>query len=136
MSAEIAERALAEVQQDVEDGMGRWFDSGGDRGFVAGPDLETAVPVVADDRFGTVAWEFTGMHTNPIAGIAATRRRVTVRGVTIVDLDKGDEPLFHRYVDWNGVAAQLGLAVSARPIVSVEPDLDQPQEPDIDGDGT
>lgn len=128
MSAEVAEHAQAAVRRDVEEGMSRWFDADADGGFAAAPSLEAARPAIADDRFGTVAWEYTGRHVRPIAGIATTGRRVTVRGVTIVDLVDRDEPLFHRYVDWNGVMAQLGLAVSARPVVPVEPDLGQPQE--------
>jgi hypothetical protein len=69
-----------------------------------------------------VEWRYEGTHDRDGAfnGLMATGRPVVVRGVTMVGLDAGGVKL-HRYVDWAGLYAQLGLTLNWRQPVSGAP---------------
>lgn len=66
----------------------------------------------------TVVWQFVGVDNGRgFNNLWPTAKRITVRGVTIVEM--GSDPwLYHRHIDWNGVNAQLGgsLGRSAAPL--------------------
>ncbi len=85
--------------------------------------------------FFAVRWTLSGKHTGPIPGfghtqIAATGNPVTVSALTIVedkangaalvdDLDsvlKSGRVVFHRFVDWLAVFAQIGVLHLGRPM--------------------
>ena len=86
-------------------------------------------------EFFAVRWRFDGTHTGPIPGfghtfIEATGNKVSVSGLTLVeskvpgqsvppDLDdvlRSDRVTFHRFIDWLGVFAQLGVLHLGRPM--------------------
>jgi hypothetical protein len=85
--------------------------------------------------FFAVRWTLAGKHTGPIAGfghtqITATGNPVTVSALTIVedtangaalvdDLDsalRSGRIVFHRFVDWLAVFAQIGVLHLGRPM--------------------
>jgi hypothetical protein len=88
--------------------------------------FQVARPFSADDnavsngRLSALAWEWSGRDETGFNGLGATNQDITVRGVTIVEFRDDAETLYHRYIDWNDVAAQLGLATVGRTSV---PDL-------------
>ena len=70
-------------------------------------------PRVGNDHYSVVAWEFDASDDNGIDDLWPSYRPVRVEGVTIVHHDQPDDPTtwrYYRYVDWNGVAAQLGAS--------------------------
>jgi hypothetical protein len=86
-------------------------------------------------EFFAVRWTFTGRHTGRIPGfghtfIEATDNAVSVPGLTLVentvpgqavpeDLEKllfDGSVVFHRFIDWLGVFAQLGVLHLGRPM--------------------
>jgi hypothetical protein len=87
-----------------------------------------------DSEFFAVRWTFTGKHTGQIPGfghtfIEATDNAVTVSGLTLVqntepaqrvdDLDtllRGGSVVFHRFIDWLAVFAQIGVLHLGRPM--------------------
>jgi hypothetical protein len=79
---------------------------------------------VIDGDIAVVVWRFVGIDNGRgFNNLWPTAKRVTVRGVTIVD--RSDEPWqFHRHIDWNGVNAQLGgsLGRSSAPIFVKAPE--------------
>ena len=115
-------RAVGLVRDDVALGVGRWLPA------LPGEELEIGVAGTVDGPSGTpfttVQWVHRGRNEgprDPFIGLAPTGAEVEVHGVTLVEDRGGDEPLFHRYVDWVGVFDQLGLAVSGRLHVSGHP---------------
>ena len=55
-----------------------------------------------------MSWKFTGIdRRSGFNGMWPTAKSIEVRGVTVVD-SSGEEPVFHRNVDWNAVNSQLG----------------------------
>src|SRR5581483_5002230 len=76
-----------------------------------------ALPLIMDADHTVVAWEFKGVHDHDFQGIVATGRPVLIKGVTIVDHAAANGPLFHRYVDWLDVMAQIGVSSTHRPAV-------------------
>ena len=86
-------------------------------------------------EFFAVRWRFEGRHVGPIPGfghtsIAATGNEVTVSGLTLVEnlapgKDTGDDldqllrsgtVVFHRFIDWLAVFAQIGVLHLGRPM--------------------
>jgi len=85
-------------------------------------------------EFFAVRWRFTGRHTGDINGfghtkIRATNNQVSVSGLTLVentkpgqvvgDLDevlKSGTLVFHRFIDWLAVFAQIGVLHLGRPM--------------------
>jgi hypothetical protein len=69
-----------------------------------------------------VEWSYGGVHTgHEFNSITPTGRPVVMRGVTMVGLEKGRMKL-HRYCDWAGCFAQLGLSLNWRvPVPSAPP---------------
>jgi hypothetical protein len=86
-------------------------------------------------EFFAVRWRFEGRHVGPIPGfghtsIAPTGNTVTVSGLTLVehttpgkpagdDLDKllrSGTVVFHRFIDWLAVFAQIGVLHLGRPM--------------------
>jgi hypothetical protein len=69
-----------------------------------------------------VEWTYRGVHDGEadFNGLSPTGRPVMVRGVTVTGIEKGRLKL-HRYVDWAGVFAQLGLSLNWRVPVSSTP---------------
>jgi hypothetical protein len=69
-----------------------------------------------------VEWVFDGVHDGDgtFNGLSPTGRPVRVRGVTMMGLEDGRLRL-HRYVDWAGLFAQLGLTLNWRLPVPAAP---------------
>jgi hypothetical protein len=85
-------------------------------------------------EFFAIRWRFTGRHTGDINGfghtkIAPTQNEVSVSGLTLVenskpgqvvsDLDevlKSETIVFHRFIDWLAVFAQIGVLHLGRPM--------------------
>jgi hypothetical protein len=74
---------------------------------------------IDNERVYAVPWSFRCVHTGNFQGLFRTGRRLEIEGVTLVDRREG--VMLHRYVDWAGVIAQLGLTVSWRvPVTEAE----------------
>jgi hypothetical protein len=87
-----------------------------------------------DSEFFAIRWRFTGRHTGDINGFGHTKIRptqniVSVSGLTLVenlkpgqsvgDLDevlKSGTIVFHRFIDWLAVFAQIGVLHLGRPM--------------------
>ena len=85
-------------------------------------------------EFFAVRWRFAGRHERAIPGfghtvIPPTHNEVTVSGLTLVentapgqvvdDIDKvlrSDTVVFHRFIDWLAVFAQIGVLHLGRPM--------------------
>jgi len=89
---------------------------------LAGPFAASGALVEGDTAI--VVWTFVGVDNGRgFNNLWPTAKRVTMRGVTIVEM--GDEPwLFHRHIDWNAVNAQLGgsLGRAATPLFVRKPE--------------
>ncbi len=71
------------------------------------------------DPYAVVQWVFVGVDDGEgFNNLWPTAKKITVRGVTIVDRSPADW-LFHRHIDWNAVSSQLGgsLGRSATPLL-------------------
>ena len=101
------------VMSDLQEALNAAFEPVRDREpFGPAPGLPWQI---GEEGTVAVAWEYRGLERfNPLAR-DWPRREVTVRGLTVV-VRKGDEPLFHRYIDWAGVYDQLGM-VPGRPSI-------------------
>jgi len=79
--------------------------------FAAFPDFDiVADRVVSDDRTAVVQWRAGGtFNGEPFQGIEATRRRVELRGVDVMEFDNGI--LQHNMIYYDGAtfARQIGL---------------------------
>ena len=86
-------------------------------------------------EFFAVRWRFDGRHVRPIDGfghthIPPTQNKVSVSGLTLVENREPDRPVgddlemllrsgtvvFHRFVDWLAVFAQIGVLHLGRPM--------------------
>jgi hypothetical protein len=110
------------VQDDVLYGLRTMFSPDGkpEDAVVVNPNLDDDGVLIGNERIWAVPWIYSCVHDiNPdsegrgFLGMFRTDRRLQIHGVTFVDNRRG-EPLMHRYVDWMGVANQLGLEVSTR----------------------
>jgi predicted ester cyclase len=76
--------------------------------------------VISNASVVAVPWSFSCRHTGDFHGLFRTGRDLQIEGMTLVD-SRGGAPMLHRYVDWLGVIAQLGLEVSGRiPVTEAE----------------
>jgi hypothetical protein len=69
---------------------------------------------VSNGRLGALAWTWSGQDTVGFNGMGPTGQDIVVRGVTVVEVRGEDDLLYHRYIDWTGVAGQLGLGFIGR----------------------
>jgi hypothetical protein len=95
----------------------------------------------AKSEFSAVRWRFEGIHARPIDGFGHTRipptqNSVIVSGLTLVENREPDQEIdddlekllrsgtvvFHRFIDWLAVFAQIGVLHLGRPM-SI-PDID------------
>jgi hypothetical protein len=69
-----------------------------------------------------IEWTYRGVHDGAadFNSLAPTGRPVSMRGMTMVGLEKG-RMVMCRYVDWAGAFAQLGLTLNWRVPVSSTP---------------
>lgn len=86
-------------------------------------------------QFFAVRWRFEGKHVGPIPGfghtfIAPTENMVSVSGLTLVEntapndaalddletLLRSGKVVFHRFIDWLAVFAQIGVLHLGRPM--------------------
>jgi len=74
-------------------------------------------PPIANETQTAVVWEYAATHSGDFQGIRATGQPIVLRGVTIVEVVPDKEPVFHRYIDWADVFAQLNLSTTGRPAV-------------------
>jgi|GEM_PF-3855442 len=110
--------AINAVEEDVAVALREQLPDG--EGFA----LDDAFPGWADNPLSdsdstavVIPWRWDGRNAG-LLGLAATRRPITVRGVTIVTEDR-DELLCQRYVDWLPALSQAGIALFTRPIVEL-----------------
>jgi hypothetical protein len=122
--------AHAAVQLDTEGVLGEFLD-----GKISA-DRTIGDSTWRNDKseFFAVRWRFSGRHVRPIPGfghtvIPPTNNEVTVSGLTLVentvpgqvvdDIDKvlrSNTVVFHRFIDWLAVFAQIGVLHLGRPM--------------------
>jgi len=102
------------VQEDVMNGLRTMFSPDGkpEEAVIVNPNLDDGV-LIGNEKLAAVPWIYSCIHDGQFLGMFRTDRRLKIHGVTFVDNRRG-ETLMHRYVDWMGVANQLGLEVSTR----------------------
>src|SRR4051794_33945345 len=105
------DRAVQLVREDLMVGLHHSFSSRNepeilDNGLVS-------------DTHAAVQWSWDCSHTGLFQGLKTRGVALTIRGVTIVDDEKG-EPVFQRYVDWSEVMQQLGMYASFRPTIETD----------------
>ena len=113
--------SFALVRDDVRVGIGDIFTTDGDfnEAFTVAKSF-TEQEVITNGSTFAVPWTYDCRHTGDFQGLFPTNRKLTIEGVTLLDTS-GNEPLLHRYVDWVGVIAQLGIDVSWRvPVTEAE----------------
>ena len=118
---------VAQVRDDVLTGLGAMFvpNPDADPQFVVHPEFEDE-GLIGNERVAVVPWIYYGLNNRSRADrgpdpdppyvfedLFRSDDAVEIHGVTFVDNREG-EPMMHRYVDWLGVATQLGLEVSWR----------------------
>lgn len=79
--------------------------------FAAAPDLETTVVrVVAGEREAAVEWRMAGHFTGaPFLGIEPTGRRFELRGLDLLEIEKGRIASNTAYYDGAAFARQVGM---------------------------
>jgi len=110
------------VQKDIIAGLGAAFEAVNERDdsdAVRVADRFRDEEVITNEAVTAVPWVYRCRHTGDFNGLFPTGRLLEVKGVSFVDR-RGGELLLHRYVDWEGVIAQLGLSVSWRVPVTEE----------------
>ncbi len=115
MTISLAE-VVALVKLDCEQGVTDWLND---------PQFELAAPTgdgqerIGNNDYTTVCWSVAGAHSKvdtqqKSLDVWPTHRQVRVEGVTIVHHMNGNldpaEVTFHRSIDWNAVASQLGTS--------------------------
>jgi hypothetical protein len=114
-----SDESFAIVQKDIIAGLGGVFtadneeDDDDDMNAVRVADRFRDEEVITNELVAAVPWVYRCRHTGDFNGLFPTGRSLEVKGVTFVDRREG-QLLLHRYVDWEGVIAQLGLSVSWR----------------------
>jgi hypothetical protein len=111
------------VKKDVVAGFGPGFsprqsDDDDDEPFRVNERFK-GVATISNEQVVAVPWTYLAKHTGDFHCLFATGRDVQIEGMTLVDSREGS-PVLHRYVDWMGLAAQLGLEVSWRIAVTEE----------------
>lgn len=69
--------------------------------------------VITNNQVVAVPWTYLCKHTGDFQGLFPTGRNIQIEGMTLVD-SRASTTVLHRFVDWMGLAAQLGLEVSWR----------------------
>jgi hypothetical protein len=104
---------IDQIAEDVQEGLKGMFSV--DKLQVMAPFDESPL---TNGGYSAQPWAIDAVHDGDFAGIAPTGAHVTIEGVTIVQhASGGSDPLYLRYVDWAGVFAQLGVAITGRPLI-------------------
>jgi hypothetical protein len=77
------------------------------------PLFEDSPDAITDGDTSVVIWQCSGVNDKNIHNVQAAGQLVTVEGVTIVQRNDAEPPdtwRFHRFIDWNSFAAQLGTS--------------------------
>ena len=107
------------VSDDIVNNLKEWFeplqDEQGDSfespSFTALKDA----PITSTKNVTAVQWTYRCTHVKEYYGVVATKRPLTIRGVTIVEHEGAtEEAMYYRYIDWLDVFAQLGLGIHGR----------------------
>ena len=141
--------AHAAVALDTAGVLGSFLDGG----FFADPSIGESTWLSDSSEFFAIRWRFEGRHVGPIPGfgqtsIGATGNSVSVSGLTLVEntapgqttgddlesLLRSGTVVFHRFIDWLAVFAQLGVLHLGRPmsigdITFVAPDRGMSRHP-------
>jgi hypothetical protein len=123
------------VQLDTEGVLNRFLDGT----FTVDDSIGPSTWRNAKSEFFAVRWRFDGAHVRPIDGfghtqIPPTQNAVSASGLTLVenmapdqavdeDLDKllrSGTVVFHRFIDWLAVFAQIGVLHLGRPMSMTE----------------
>ena len=109
------EEALRIVRYDIQHGLGHMFGPRGlqEESVIVNPDLDDAEESIGSTVLSAVPWIYRCVHDGDCEGLFQTGMELEIHGVTFVD-NRKDEVALYRYVDWMGVATQLGLEVSWR----------------------
>ncbi len=110
------DQLLEIVTSDVGAALGSAFTGGG---LTIPEPFDSLVPI-GDDRVAVVPWRWTGTHTGEFHQVRPTGFPVDVTGTTFLLVDEADELRAVRFVDWQSLYRQLGLAMVCR----------RPQTPD------
>jgi hypothetical protein len=105
------------VHDDVHAGLAESFTPR--PGFIATEGFGDGEPIT-NGRHTAVVWEYHGRHDAPFQGVEPTGADIVIRGVTVIE-QSGRRQVFHRYVDWLDVMAQLGLTSSMVPALEQLP---------------
>ena len=112
--------AIPLVEQDVREGLAPVLNL---TGFELLEPFASATPMT-NGRFTAIPWRAFGTNDKPVNNIEPTHRAVSLVGITIVEDVDGDLR-YHRFVDWNMLAATLGVSRgrgTARPQDAPAPD--------------
>jgi hypothetical protein len=123
--------ARAAVRLDTEGVLGAFLEGR----FDVDESIGDSTWLGESSEFFAVRWRFEGRHVGPIPGfghteIRATQNMVSVSGLTLVqntmpgktvgdDLDtllRSGTVIFHRFIDWLAVFAQIGVLHLGRPM--------------------
>lgn len=123
--------AHAAVELDVAGVLGTFLDGS----FTVDESIGESTWRSETSLFFAVRWRFEGKHVGPIPGfghtsIAATENMVSVSGLTLVEntapheaelddletLLRSGVVVFHRFIDWLAVFAQIGVLHLGRPM--------------------
>lgn len=102
------------VREDIMEGLGTAFEP--TTGYALLESFATEDFPVGPVTF--VPWQYGCRHVDTFRGIPPTGREITIVGATAVEGINEETPLFHRFVDWANVFSQMGLTISARPLLA------------------
>lgn len=126
-----AHPSFGDVLRDVIDGLKGFSprDDNEAESFRVSQHFIEEEDVIGNERIVAVPWTYDCLHTGDFEGLFRTGRELHIHGTTLVDYRTGTTNL-HRYVDWAGVIAQLGLEVSWRiPVTEEEYKFGKPETP-------
>jgi len=109
------DQAKRNVQRDIEKGIGHIFGPFEESAVSIPEELEKHLLELNEATVVAVPWIYKCQHIGIFQDLLPTHRAIEMHGVTFVNYSQdGDNPVFHRYVDWLGVMNQLGLEVNWR----------------------
>ncbi len=101
---------IAAVERDVVDGFQPYLSKVEFTRLELFPGSPHAI---TEDDTSVVVWQCSGRNDKRIHNVEAAGQQVTVEGVTIVHHPDGTTASdwdYHRFIDWNSVAAQIGTS--------------------------
>ena len=113
-----SDESFSIVNDDITAGLGDIFEPLDARSVMVAEAFRDTERI-SNSEVTAVPWSYQCRHTGDFYGVFPTGRNLEIQGVTFVD-NRSGRTLLHRYVDWAGVFAQLGMSVSGRVSVTEE----------------